>query len=349
MIIAVYVPFLAKRSLGDFIVETFFPLLELWPVKKMLLITDDKIDLEIKLTKTEILTIKPQPRNPLLKKLWIERTLMGVVKQNKADLFISADNFCSLKTSLPQALLAPDPGKIKLVHAKKARVLIALSKSEKQRIINKFKIEDNKVVVIYPSPNKKYLTIDSEQKESIKSKYTDNKEFFLFNSNFHQEEDLINLLKSFSHFKKRQQSSFKFLILSTPASSFEKSIESYKYRNDVIILKTNVLDEKAMITAAAYAVVFPFNANENIGAALNVMQSGVPVITTKDSSINEIAGDAVLYSENEIKDIGEKMMLLYKDENLRYSLIQKGKELVKNFNEEKSAGHLWQSIMKAAN
>ena len=136
------------------------------------------------------------------------------------------------------------------------------------------------------------------------------------------------------------------LIDVEPGFPFEKSIETYKYRTDVIILQTKNIKEKAIITAAAYAVVLPFNTNKDILTAMNAMQSGVPVITTRDSSIKEVAEDAVLFSENEIKDIGEKMMLLYKDENLRSVLIEKGKLIVKNFTEEKSANHVWQSIMK---
>ena len=43
------------------------------------------------------------------------------------------------------------------------------------------------------------------------------------------------------------------------------------------------------------------------------------------------------------------MMQLYKDETLRSQLIGKGKELSKNFTEEKIAGQLWHSIMKILN
>lgn len=101
-----------------------------------------------------------------------------------------------------------------------------------------------------------------------------------------------------------------------------------------------------MITAAAYAVVLPINTNESMIAALNSMQSGVPVIATKNSVISEMTGDAVLYAEKGIDDIGDKMMLLYKDENLRSSLIGKGKSLAATFTQEKTAESLWQSIMK---
>jgi len=104
---------------------------------------------------------------------------------------------------------------------------------------------------------------------------------------------------------------------------------------------------QAAITATAYAAVFPFNTSKDVIAALNAMQSGVPVITTKNSPVNEVAGDAAVYAENEIKDIGDKMIQLYTNEDFRSGLIEKGKDRVKLFTHEKAAELLWQSIIKA--
>jgi len=202
---------------------------------------------------------------------------------------------------------------------------------------------------VYPSPGKNYLPVDTGKRESIKNKYSGNKEYFLYNSIFRTREDLISLLKSFSHFKKRQQSGFKLLLITKSNSSIEESIENYKYRNDVVMIGPVSEKENSDIIAAAYAAVLPFDTYEDLPAALNAIQSGIPVITAGKSSINEVAGDAVLFGDNDIKDIGEKMMQLYKDEGLRSALIEKGKEIVKNFTEEKSAAHLWQSIMKVLN
>ena len=81
--------------------------------------------------------------------------------------------------------------------------------------------------------------------------------------------------------------------------------------------------------------------------ALNATRSGVPVITIKNSIINEAFGDAALYSESEAtKDVGEKMMQVYTDENYRTRLIEKGKQVAATYTDEKAAEILWQSILK---
>src|SRR6185503_14259251 len=131
MTIAFYVPSRAKNLSGNFIVETFFPLLQPGAGHKLILITDGQMDPPFDPGKTGIVMIKPGPHNRLLKKLWFERTLMSVIKKNNADIIISADGSCPLKTSLPQIILVHDSEKIKPVYAKKAMTLIVLSEAEK--------------------------------------------------------------------------------------------------------------------------------------------------------------------------------------------------------------------------
>jgi glycosyltransferase involved in cell wall biosynthesis len=73
----------------------------------------------------------------------------------------------------------------------------------------------------------------------------------------------------------------------------------------------------------------------------------IPVVTSINSSMQEIAVDAALFANpTDHTDIADKMMLLYKDETLRNKLIQKGIERVKDFSWDKTAELLWQALMK---
>ena len=81
---------------------------------------------------------------------------------------------------------------------------------------------------------------------------------------------------------------------------------------------------------------------------LEAMQCGVPVITSSGSSMQEIAGDAALYANaNDHTAIADCMMWLYKDENLRNHLIEKGRVTAKQFSWDKTAALFWESIRKA--
>src|SRR6187401_2840148 len=322
MNIAVYSPVLEHIKGPSFIVETFFLLAKQHSEHRFIIITDQKPAEQFSFyLNIEAILVKPLSKNAVLKKIWWDIKLPAILKKAKADLFISFHNACSLSTVVPQIMMIQNLEKARKAHIKKAQLLGVPNKLMKKKLIEKFEIQDEKIVIIYPSVNKMYAPINEQGKEAIKNKYSEGKEFFLFNGVFPGQKDFIDLLKSFSHFKKRQQSSFRLLVITSPNSFFEKSLGGYKYRNDVKVIDIKDKQEEALITASAYAVVFPFNTNEDMMAALNATRSGVPVIATKNSIINEAFGEAALYSETEeSKNVGEKMMQVYTDENHRTRL-----------------------------
>ena len=347
MTIAVWFPALFKEDYSNFrqfIVETFFSFVSRHPDKKFFIITDTA-PLNSFPQNIEVVLVRPRPANALLRQIWWDVRMPGILKKIKADLFMSFENRCSMAAPIPQSIVIQPTEKITPAFIKKAQLVFVLNESMRNQLQKNHDEQHKKITTIYPCASKRFKMADDKEKEHTKAAHSDGKEFFLYNSHFSRKEDLIELLKSFSHFKKRQQSSFKLFLLTESNSFFEKSLSSYKYRGDVkFIGKKNDL---AMITASAYAVVLPFNTNEDMIAALNSMQSGVPVIATKNSIISEMAGDAILSADKGGNDIGDKMMQLYKDENYRSSLIEKGRSLAATFTQEKTAEGLWQSIMKA--
>jgi glycosyltransferase involved in cell wall biosynthesis len=72
----------------------------------------------------------------------------------------------------------------------------------------------------------------------VKQQLTEGKEYFLYVGAIHPRKNLINLLKGFSWFKKRYQSNMKLVLVGRMAwknEMFLKQLESYKYRNDVVV------------------------------------------------------------------------------------------------------------------
>lgn len=349
MNIALWAPFLRKENsdFENFIVETIRHFIFQQPNNRVFVITDIEPSVQLALGgNTEIIIIKPPGRNKLFKKIWWDVKLPAVLKKIEAHLFISFAGNCSLTIAIPQFIVIDEIEKLRSSFIKKARVVFVMSEFMKTRLITKHKASLEKIVVLYPAPEGNYSPADTGKSEDIKAAYSESKEFFLYNSRFKKPGELVDLLKSFSHFKKRQQSSFKLLLLAELNPFFEKTLFAYKYRNDIKFIATKDKNIRAAITAAAYAAILPFNASEDLIAALNGMRSGVPVITTRLSSVSEVAGDAAVYAENDIKDIGDKMIQLYTNENFRSGLIEKGKERVQGFTHEKASELFWDSIIK---
>lgn len=69
---------------------------------------------------------------------------------------------------------------------------------------------------------------------------------------------------------------------------------------------------------------------------LEAMQTGCPVITSRNGSLEEVGGDAVLYVDSDNKDeLARKIEEIFKNGNLREELKQKGIQQSKKFTIEK--------------
>jgi glycosyltransferase involved in cell wall biosynthesis len=310
----------------------------------------------------------PPARHPLLWKLWYDVKVPAVLKKYKADVFVSCDGFCSLSASIPQCLVVHD---LSFLHFPKfiprshlfyfrrylpkflvrANAVATVSEFSKKDIIHQYKVPADKINVVYSAAKEQFGKSPNIDNYSIKNKYTDGREFFLYTGAIHPRKNLLNLLKAFSIFKKKLNSNMKLVLagrLAWKYNSFMESLKSYKYRSDVVVTGYLPEGELSNLTAAAYAMVYP-SLWEGFGVpVLEAMRSEVPVITSSASAMQEIAGDAALYADPQhFHELADQMMKLYKDERLRNELIAKGKMIESQYTWDRTANLLWEAILKA--
>ncbi len=155
--------------------------------------------------------------------------------------------------------------------------------------------------------------------ESIKTQFSAGRSYFLFVGNIGEEHDLIELLKGFSAFKKRQQSNMQLVIAgySTAWSAdLDEKLEKYKYRSEVSILKNVPSEDIARLFAACYAVVYP--AAEGIFplALCWGVQSGKAIIASDTVTNRNILTAAEWVDKTDTAEgFGKAMILLFSDEN----------------------------------
>lgn len=316
------------------------------PEHSFIFISDTSFSLRSDLPENIIhMVTGPEANSPLTWRLWYNFKIPAVLKKHKADIFISK-NFCSLNTKIPQILFSPDitfihnPSFInkKFIHfykkytplfLKKADTVFVFSDFLKNKLIAHYKTDVDKIKVIYRNPERHLSSLSFEEKEKIKEKYTDGNEYFLYKGIISPQKNLMNLLKAFSAFKKRQRSSM-YLIISGESGpgyeTFKESLRLYRFNKEVKMFNNLSKIETEKIIASAYCMVYiPIYETSSI-APLEAMKCGVPVIASQSGSLPEICEDAALYSDpDNFKDIAEKMMLIFKDENERKQWIEKGK------------------------
>ncbi|HEY6063233.1 MAG TPA: glycosyltransferase family 1 protein [Chitinophagaceae bacterium] len=372
MRIAVNTRFLLNNYLegyGYFIYETFSRITANHPEHEFIFIFDRPFDKRFVFGKNvKAVVTGPPARHPLLWKLWYDFRVTSLLKKYKADVFVSCDGFCSLTTKVPQCLVLHDlafwhhPSFIKKSHLsfykkytpkflEKAKIVATVSEFSKKDILAHYKTEPGKIDVVFSAAKEIFHPASEEEKAATKNKYTDGKEYFVYAGAIHPRKNLINLLKAFSVFKKRQQTNMKLVLtgrLAWKYESFTESLKTYKYRSDVVMTGYVPEEELVKIIGAACGLVYP-SLLEGFGVpVLEAMQCDVPVITSVHSSMQEIAKDAALYAEaSSYNDLADKMMQLYKDENLRKQLIEKGRHISGHYSWDKTADLLWKSIVKA--
>jgi glycosyltransferase involved in cell wall biosynthesis len=309
----------------------------------------------------------PAARHPLLWKWWYDIRIPAILKKYKADIFVSCDGFCSLLTKVPQCLVVHDlsflhyPSFIKQSHLlfykrytpkflQKAKVIATVSVFSKNDIMTRYKTEAGKIDVVYSAAKDLFRPATEDEKAATREKYTSGKNYFVYAGANHPRKNLLRLLKAFSVFKKRQKSDWKLVLAGRLAWQYDKfltSLKSYKYRDDVVLTGYIPEEELVKIIGSAYALVYP-SLWEGFGVpVLEAMRCHTGVITSVNSSMQEIAGDAAVYADpSDHNDIADKMMLLYKNESLRAELIEKGKVREQEFSWDRTADLLWRSILK---
>lgn len=311
--------------------------------------------------------VAPQARHIVLFYVWFELMLPRLLKKYKADLFLSPDGFLSLATKVPTCLVMHDlafehyPQHFIRTHrfywkyfsprfARKATRIATVSTFSKEDIVKHYDIDESKIDVVYNGAHDEYKPLTWEQREAVKQLYADGCEYFVFAGALHPRKNILNLLKAFIIFKKKQRSNMKLVIVGRLAWKYDEVLEmkdEMPFKDDVKWVGYMDVEELSKVMGAAYALVYP-SLFEGFGIPiLEALKCNVPGIVSQTSSMPEVAGNAALLVDPfSVDDIADKMQQLYKDEALRSKLISAAPAQVQKFTWEKSAEKLWQCMMK---
>ena len=311
----------------------------------------------------------PPARHPLLWKYWYDLRVPALLSKNDAAVFFSTDGICSLNTKVPQVLAIHDlaflhyprflpkaqqwfykqftPGFIK-----KARRIITVSSFSRSDLLKQYPFAKDKVEVVYNAADSAFHPLTWSEKEACKEAFTEGREYFLYVGSIHPRKNLINLLKAFSGFKKRQKTNMQLVIAGRMAwqhEDFTQALSTFKFRNDVKLTGYIPQDDLVKLMGSAYALVYP-SVWEGFGMpVLEAMQSGVPVLCSGSSALPEIAGDAALYFDPlKPEDIGQQLAHVYKDEHARSLMIERGLLRAGTFSWSQSCKQVREILQEAA-
>lgn len=310
-------------------------------------------------------TIPPPARHPILWKLWYELSVPRALCKMEADIFISPDGHCSLKTKVPTLMVVHDlafehfPGHVpKNVlkyyqkytprYAHKSQRLITVSEFSKNDISKLYKVDPKKIDVVPNAVSDAFQPLTALEKGQVKKDYAGGEDYFLFVSALQPRKNVGRLLLAFDQFKKNHPCTVKLLVVGSHTwiqKEIEQAIQSTACKEDIIFTGHMNQAELARVMGAALALCY-ISLFEGFGIPiLEAMRADVPVITSNTSSMPEVAGDAALLVDPYAPEaIARAMADVYAQPGLREVLIEKGREQGKKFSWDRSAKKFWDVV-----
>ena len=357
------------EGFGWFTFETVKRIVQAHPEHQFIFFFDRAFDQKfIFADNVQGVVLNPPARHPILFKIWFNFSVTRALKKYKIDLFFSPDGYLSLKTTVPQINVIHDlnfehypqdlpSGARKYLQkyfpkfAKKAAHIITVSDFSKQDIVKTYNIAANKITVAHNGGSDVFKPISTVEKQIVRDQFTNGDEYFVFVGALHPRKNVGRLLEAFDAFKKETNSKLssrtkggtKLLIVGEDLwkSKKLKPIE-LQFKSDIIFTGHQSIEvlSKIVASAKAMAVVSYF---EGFGIPLvEAMKGDCPILSGNLTSLPEVAGDAAIYCDPfDVNSIKEGLKKLDNDENLRNSLIEKGREQAKKFSWDFTAEKIW--------
>lgn len=126
-------------------------------------------------------------------------------------------------------------------------------------------------------------------------------EYFLFVSTIEPRKNVLSIIRAFEKYKERSDSTIKLVLAGKRGwhcDDIYKAAKSSAYKEDIVMPGYITEEDKRYLYRHAKLFLFP-SIYEGFGIpVLEAMEYGLPVITSRISSLPEVGGDAVLYVDD---------------------------------------------------
>lgn len=286
--------------------------------------------------------VSPPARHPLLWWFWFESRLPSILRQQQADVFLSPDAYCSLRTDVPTVMVTHD-----IAHVHYPQQIPYLVNKYYQHFVPRFlKRADHIVTVsghgakdihqVYGTPwekisvacngcNADFRPLSDIEVIDIRQRYSDGQPYFFYLGAVHPRKNVGRLIQAFNDFKRQSDSPIKLLIggrLAWQTGDVKQAYEQSPYKADIKLLGYIADEDLPMLVGSALALTY-VSLFEGFGVPLlEAMHAEVPILTSDVSSMPEIAGAAGLHVDpNDEVAITKGMLQLWQDSGLRQQLI----------------------------
>lgn len=231
-------------------------------------------------------------------------------------------------------------------HTRVARQLIADSQATKQDLVDFYRANPDRISVVYLGRDESLRPVtDARHIAETKARYGISSDYLLYLGTLQPRKNLIRLIDAFQ--QARQQTptlDVKLVIAGKRGWLYNAIFERVQQLGltEQVIFPGYIPDtDKPALLSGALAYVFP-SLYEGFGLpVLEAMACGTPVLTSRLSSLPEVAGSAALLVDpHQTDDIAAGLIRLMTDPDLRRQLVQRGYQQRQRFSWQEAATQL---------
>lgn len=216
---------------------------------------------------------------------------------------------------------------------KHADRIIAISEQTKKDIIHFYKIDPDKIEVIYQSCDNQFKTLLSEnEKEIIRDKYQLPQNYLLNVGTIEERKNLLLIIRALPHINPN----YPLIVIGKETKYFnlvKKEIDNLGLQNRIIFLKNIPFSDLPGIYQMASTFIYP-SLYEGFGIPIiEALYGNIPVVAATGSCLEEAGGPSSLYVEpNDYEGLARAVNSILKDKDLKASIIENGLSYVQRFN-----------------
>ncbi|GHV35151.1 glycosyl transferase [Bacteroidia bacterium] len=307
--------------------------------------------------------LAPKTFNSFFTWIFFQISLRFALRKYKPDVFFSPESHICLGTKVKSINVFHDiffekhpqylDNKLKLYflrryfpkYAKKADKIATVSEHSKKDLVEIYKLNPEKIVVVYNGADENYHQISDLDKYQIRLQYTGGKQFFVYVGDIFTKKNVVNLLKAFEIFKKTDDTEMKLMLVGCSLNKkygFTKFFKGLKQQNNIVVIPQLEPEQLNKVLASSVALIYP-SLYEGFGLPiLEAFHSETAVVSSDISSMPEVAGNAALYCNPfEPADIAKQMQKIVSMPGLREKLVDAGRKQREKFSWDKTAKKLW--------
>lgn len=222
-----------------------------------------------------------------------------------------------------------------------ARNIVCVSNNTKKDLLRLYGIRKEKVRVVYEGVNIAPQEVPEITDHALRQFHLQKRGYMIFIGRLEERKNIVQILKAYEILRRHFLVPHRLVLVGKGGFGYERiceEIAQHPFKNDIILTGFVSVEEKWALLRHAAVFVFP-TLYEGFGLpVLEAQQVGVPVVTSCNSSLREIAQDsALLVDPYSAADIAEKTHTLLVDQNVRDAAIACGLENIKRFTWERCA------------